>query len=69
MANKNDVYDPAVCTKWVAEYLGVHETTIYRWRCSKPHFPAVLELGERSIRWRKSVIEKYLDDCEMRGNK
>ena len=59
------VYDPIVRIKWVCEYLGVDQSTIFRWRyCKNSTFPEPLKLSSRSLGWRKSSIEKWLKDKE-----
>lgn len=56
-------YDPIVRIKWVADYMGVHVTTIWRWRNNpKFDFPSPLRLGEKSVGWRKSSIENWLQN-------
>lgn len=69
MKNENKVeYDPIVRIEWVANYLSVNKSTIWRWRKRfSSHFPQPLQLGKSSVGWRKSAIEKWLDDCELLG--
>jgi len=64
MKINNDVgYDPIVRIKWVANYIGVNISTIYRWRNNpKFDFPSEIRLGEKLIGWRKSSIENWIQN-------
>ena len=70
MNKKDEIkYDPIVRIKWVANYLDVDQSTIFRWRHSKnSNFPEPLQLGSNSnstsIGWRRSKIESYLQKKE-----
>jgi len=45
----------------LAEFLGVARSTIYRWiDCGK--LPQPFDLGDSAVRWRKSEIEKWLEE-------
>lgn len=59
--DSNSEYDPIVRIKWVADYIGVNVSTIWRWRNSyELDFPEPLRLGKSSCGWRKSTIENWL---------
>ena len=47
--------------KQIAEEFGITEVTLRRWvRAGK--FPAPLNIGENTVRWRESTVSKWLDD-------
>jgi prophage regulatory protein len=45
----------------LAERLGVHEQTIWRWS-RKGKFPKPVKLGEMTTGWRACDIERWLDE-------
>lgn len=56
-------YDPIVRIKWVAGYLGVNVTTIWRWRNnSQLGFPEPMCLGKKIRGWRRSKIEHWIEN-------
>jgi predicted DNA-binding transcriptional regulator AlpA len=48
-------------SKDAASYLGVSEATMKRWRQTSSG-PEYIRLGERSIKYRKSDLDKYILD-------
>ena len=44
----------------VAETLGVHRSTLWRWR-QRGDFPAPLRLGPNAVGFRRSAIEAWIE--------
>jgi prophage regulatory protein len=42
------------------EYLGIHSSTLWRWRRTQG-FPKAIKLGSNSIAWRRSTIDEWLE--------
>ncbi|KWN02825.1 MULTISPECIES: helix-turn-helix transcriptional regulator [Burkholderia] len=48
----------------VMEAVGVKKSTIYQW-VKDGKFPVPLRLGTRSVGWRQSDVESWLEACEQ----
>ncbi|OFA29899.1 hypothetical protein BAE46_13500 [Glaciecola punicea] len=46
--------------KELIEYLGINGSTLWRWRQSQS-FPKEIRLGPNSIAWRRSTINKWIE--------
>ena len=58
--------DPLLRPRKVAEMLGIAEQTLAVWRCRQNHGNAApdlawVKIGHRSIRYRLSDVEKFID--------
>lgn len=49
-------------TNQLAEYLEISRSTIWRWE-KNPDFPKKIKLGTRSVGWRKSDIDRWIENC------
>ena len=48
-----------------AEYLGAGLSTLYRWAQTRPDFPKKLRLGPRTVGYRRSDLDKWLESREV----
>lgn len=56
-----------VRAKELAKWLGVNQSTIWRWRKQKD-FPTPLSLGPNTVVWSKSSIEKWINSRSKDAN-
>ena len=57
MPQKFDTMRPAE----VCERLGIHKTTLHRWRDTNPDFPKPVRIGARAIAYRTEELEQWLE--------
>ena len=46
----------------VEELLGMGRSSIYR-LMREGHFPEPIRIGQRAVRWRRSELEAFLEQC------
>ncbi len=57
--------DELLTAEEVADWLGVHVQTFYRWRYGpNPDAPPAVRVGGHKLKWRRSTVEKWLAERE-----
>lgn len=54
--------DPFMSVREVAAYLTLATSTIHR-MTREGNLPAPTRIGKKTIRWRRSEIDKWLEEC------
>lgn len=49
----------------IMDFFKVSRETVRIWIKKKPNFPKPIKIGKRVV-WKKSVIEKYLDEISQK---
>jgi predicted DNA-binding transcriptional regulator AlpA len=64
---ENDT-DDVIRTKEMLKHLGIHKSTLYRWRKNN-NFPQDVILGPNSIGWDRSSFNRWLKKRTKKPNK
>jgi len=58
----NDDIEPLMTRKQAARYLGTTARTLAVWDCTKRYNLRPLKLGRRSVRYRRSDLDRFLEE-------